>query len=678
VRLTVCVFALSMGLLPQLGDAGAADRPALGAWGVETRHISGTVRPGDDFYRYVNAGWLKTAAPVPGLAYANAFTEAYVRTQGQLQALIDGILASRPDPGSDEDKIATLYRSYVDMDRRNALGLTPIAPELDEVRAIRDHADVAAVMGRPLAKSPMNAAVTVDDRDPRRYTIVLSQGRLGLPGRDYYLTAGEPYAGHRAAYAAHIGEVLRRAGFEAGAARAQAILDFETQLAQAHWTPEEMRDPVKTYHAMTLAELEAYAPGFDWRRYWASIGLGVPDKVVLQTDSAIQKSAAIVAETDIETLRAYLAFHYIDDLSPLLSAEWNDLNFAFYGTRLGGIAQQQSLANRAQAYIAGGFGEILGRTYARKYFPPSHREPMDRMVGHLRAAFRQRLAANAWMDEATRKAAIVKLDAIVSHIGYPDRWRDWSSVAFTPGDLVGNQRAITRFVVADSVARLGEPRRDWQWDYPATAINAGYSPSLNSITFPAGILQPPFFDPAADAAVNYGSIGAVIGHELGHAFDDQGSQSDENGALRDWWTPSARAEFDKRAAGLVAQFDGFTALPGLNVNGRLTLGENIGDLGGLTIGLDAYRAYVQEQHGGQAPVIDGYLGEQRYFLAWAQLWRDYTTPDTLRQNVLSDPHSPSKFRVNGPLRNMDAWYTAFGVKEGDALYLPPEKRVRIW
>jgi putative endopeptidase len=383
VRLTIYLLALSLSLLTLPGDAVAAERPALGAWGIETRHISRTVRPGDDFYRHVNEGWLKTAAPPPGLAYANAFIDAYVRTQGQLQALIDGILASRPEPGSDEDKIATLYRSYVDRDRRNALGLTPIAPEIDAVRAIRDHGDVAAVMGGPFAKSPMNAAVTVDDRDPRRYIIVLSQGGLGLPGRDYYLAAGEPYAGHRAAYAAHIGEVLRRAGFEAGAARAQAILDFETQLAKAHWTPAEMRDPVKTYHAMTLAELEAYAPGFDWRRYWASTGLGVPGKVVLQTDSAIQKSAAIIAGTEIETLRAYLAFHFVDDLSPLLSAEWNDLNFAFHGTRLGGIAQQQSLANRAQAYLAGGFGEILGRAYARKYFPPSHREPMDRMVGQM-------------------------------------------------------------------------------------------------------------------------------------------------------------------------------------------------------------------------------------------------------------------------------------------------------
>lgn len=676
VVLIACVVSASLHVLP--GAALAAEKPVLGAWGIETQHISRTVKPGDDFYRYVNEGWLKTAAPPPGLPYANAFVDAYVRTQGQLRALIDSILASRPEPGSDEDKIATLYRSYVDMDRRNALGLTPIAPDLEEVRAIRDHADAAQVMGRPLAKSPVGAAVIVDSRDPRRYTVVLAQGGLGLPGREYYLDPQEPYAGHRTAYLAHITEVFRRAGIEGGAAKARAILDFETRLAEVQWSPSETRDPVKTYHAMTRAELEAYAPGFAWSQYWASTGIGVPERVVLQTDSAIQKTAGILAATDIETLRAYLTFHYIDDLSPLLSAEWNDLNFAFYSTRLGGIPEQQSIGNRAQAYLAANFGEILGRAYARRYFPASHREQMDLMVGHLRAAFHKRLEANAWMDEPTRRAAIVKLDGIVSHIGYPDRWRDWSTVSFTAGDLVANQRAIVRFFVADAVARLGEPRRDWQWGYPATEINAGYSPSFNSITFPAGILQSPFFDPAADAAVNYGSIGAVIGHELGHAFDDQGSQSDETGALRNWWTAAARAEFDKRAAVLVQQFDGFTALPGLNVNGRLTLGENIGDLGGLTIGLDAYRTFVDERLGGKAPVIDGFTGEQRYFLAWGQLWRDFTTQDTLRRNVLTDPHSPSEFRVNGALRNLDAWTTAFGVKEGDALYLPPEKRVRIW
>ena len=678
MRATLIACAMSVGLYVSPGAATAADKPVLGTWGIETRHMSRTVKPGDDFYRYVNEGWLKTAAPPPGLANANAFVDAYLRTQGQLQSLIDRILASRPEPGSDEDKIATLYRSYVDMDRRNALGLTPIAAELEEVRAIRDHADVAAVMGRPLAKSPINTAVTVDSRDPQRYAIAVGQAGLGLPGRDYYLSAQEPYVGHRAAYVAHIAEVLRRAGIDGGAAKGQAILAFETSIAQAHWTPAEQRDPVKSYNAMTLAQLEAYAPGLAWSRYFQSTGLGQPSRVILQADSAVQKIAAIVGATDVETLRAYLTFHYIDDLSSLLTAELNDLNFAFYGTRLGGIPQQQSVANRAQAYIALSFGEILGRAYVRQFFPASHREQMDMMVGHLRKAFRNRLEANTWMDEPTRKAAIVKLDAIVSHVGYPDRWRDWSAVSFTPGNLVENQRAIVRFFMADSVARLGERRRDWQWAYPATEINAGYSPDMNSITFPAGILQSPFFDPAADAAVNYGSIGAVIGHELGHAFDDQGSQSDETGALRDWWTPAARAEFEKRAAMLVAQFDGFTALPGLNVNGRLTLGENIGDLGGLTIGLDAYRAYVREQLDGKAPVIDGFTGEQRYFMAWAQLWRDFTTQDTLRRNVLTDPHSPSEFRVNGPLRNMDDWYAAFGVREGDALYLPPEKRVKIW
>lgn len=678
MRHGLIAFAIALPLLASTLAAKAADKPVLGTWGVETQHLSRTVKPGDDFYRYVNEGWLKTAAPPPGLPFANAFVDAYLRTQGQLQTLIDRILASSPQPGSDEAKIAALYRSYVDIERRNALGLAPVAAALESIRGVTSRDDVLMLMARPFFKGPIDVGVVIDDKAPQSYVVTLGQGGLGLPSRDYYLAPDEPYAGHRKAYVAYIADVFRRAGIAAGDAEAQAILDYETKLAQAQWTVTERRDAVKTYHAMTMPELEAYAPGFGWSRYFAALGLGSPPKVVLQTDTGLQKAAAIFASTDVSTLRAYLAFHYVNDMAPLLTADWDDRNFAFYGTRLGGIPQQQSLANRAQAFIAGSFGEILGRAYARSFFPASHREQMDLMIRHLRDAYRKRLETNAWMDEPTRQAALVKLAAIVQHIGFPDRWRDWSAVSFDPVDLIGNKLAIHRFELADAIARLGESRRDWQWGYPATEINAGYSPSLNSITFPAGILQSPFFDSAADPAVNYGSIGAVIGHELGHAFDDQGSQSDEKGALRNWWTPGARAEFNKRADVLVEQFNGYTAMPGLNINGRLTLGENIGDLGGLVIGLEAYRTFVNEQQGGKAPVIDGYTGEQRYFLAWGQLWRDFTEPDTLRRNVLTDPHSPNMFRVNGALRNVDGWYEAFGVKPGDAMYVAPEKRVKIW
>jgi putative endopeptidase len=673
------ILFLSLSLvLPILGQANAAEKPVLGAWGIETQHISATVRPGDDFYRYVNEGWLKTAAPPPGLPYANAFTEAYLRTQDQLRKLISGILASKPAPGSDEAKIAALYSSYIDLARRNERGLSSIMADLDAIRAVTTHEEAARVLARPVSTSPIASGVIIDDKNPRRYVIGAGQGGLGLPSREYYLTAAQPFEGHRAAYLAYIASTFERAGMSGGKDRAEAILAFETKLAEAHWTPAERRDPVKSYHLMPFEKLLSYAPAFPWEAYFAAAGYGRPVEVVLTTDTSVKKSAEIFRAADIETIKSYLAFHLIDQLAPFLTEELDQANFDFYKKRLSGIATRQSAAEIAQVLVTQTFGEILGRVYVKAYFPADYRAKMDRMVANLRDAFRKRLEANPWMDEPTRKAALVKLEAVVSHIGYPDRWRDWFSVEFDPADSVANLLKVLAFQRADTIAMLGEKRRDWQWPWPAVEINAGYSQELNSITFPAGILQSPFFDPYADEAVNYGSIGAVIGHELGHGFDDMGSQSDEKGALRNWWTDESRAEFGKRTDVLVEQFSAYSPIPGMRVNGRLTLGENIGDLGGLTIAYEAYREFVAKEQGGQAPVIDGFTGDQRFFLAWGQLWRDFTTPDMARQNVLSDPHSPNEFRVNGALRNVDAWYAAFGIKVGDKLYLPPEKRVSIW
>ena len=674
-----CV-AVSMALAGAAGaePAAAPQQPVLGAWGVETQQISSVIKPGDDFYRHVNEGWLKTAAPPPGLPYANAFVDAYLRTQTQLQALIDDILSSKPAPGSDEEKIATLYRSYVDVAKRNALGLVPLQADLDAIAAIASHEDAARIMARPFMKSLIGIGVSVDARRPQRYVVVAGQSGLGLPSREYYLATEEPFAGHRAAYAAYIADVFKRAGIDGGAQRAKAIVALETEIAAAHWSPAEMRDPVKGYRLMGMDALQAYAPGFGWRAYLTEATLGQTQELVLTTDTAVQVLARLFAETDMETLKSYLAFHCIDERAPVLSEEWEKANFDFHVRRLAGVQEQRPLNDRALSFLSGEFGEVLGRAYARKYFPEDYREQMNRMVDHLRAAFCMRLEANAWMDEATRREAITKLDAIVSHVGYADRWRNVTSVSFDPGDLVGNWRRIAAFELADAVKALGEPRRDWMWAYPAMEINAGYSPQFNSITFPAGILQSPFFDPFADPAVNYGSIGAVIGHELGHAFDDQGSQSDATGALRNWWSDASRAEFRKRADMLVQQYGSYAPMEGMTINGELTLGENIGDLGGLTIAYDAYQMHVRAVDGGKAPVIDGFSGDQRFFLAWAQLWRDYTTPAMKRQNLLTDPHSPGEFRANGTVRNFDPWYAAFGVDEGARMYLAPGKRVRIW
>jgi endothelin-converting enzyme/putative endopeptidase len=655
----------------------AAQKPILGEWGVETQSISKDVRPGDDFYRYVNEGWLKTAAPPPGFPFSNAFVDATLRTQGQLRELIDSILASDPAPGSDEALLGAFYRSYVDVARRNELGMTPLKPQLDAIAALETREDVARMMGRAFMASFVSAGVGTDAKNPKRYLVKVSQSGIGLPSPEYFLTAGEPFEGVRAAYLAYITDVLTRAGISEADTRAKAILDLETQIAGLHWTAAEKRDPVRSYNLMTRDALEAYAPGFAWGAYLDAAGFGDVTELVLSTDTSVQALAELFSQTDVATMKDYLTYHYIDSLAPMLSEDWENAHFAFHSTRLAGTAQQDSVENRAVAIIGVVLGEPLGRAYAKVYFPESYRATMDDLVVNIRAALQARLEANDWMDEPTRAAALEKLEAIVSNIGYPDQWRDFSALKMDPADLFGNMMQLTEFENADAVAMLAAPRREWMWPMTVTAINAGYAPALNSITFPAAILQPPFFDPHADPAVNYGAIGAVIGHELSHGFDDQGSQFDPEGVLRNWWTDASRAEFNARAAVLVEQYNAYSPIEGMNINGALTLGENIGDLGGISIAYDAYRLHVAGEPGGEAPVIDGFTGDQRFFLSWAQLWREVTQPDVARQQLLSDPHSPNEFRV-ATVRNFEPWYKAFDVREGDKMFLPAAERVNIW
>lgn len=675
--LSSLLLGVSMILGAVAQDSAPASKPVLGTWGVETQNISTTLRPGDDFYRYVNEGWLKTAAPPPGLPYANAFVDAYLRTQGQLAELMAKIEAGTFPQGSDEQMIGALYKSYVDMDTRNARGLSPIKAEVDALLKVASREEAATWMARPFVISFVGAGPATDEKSPQRYVLHAVQTGLGLPSPEYYLKAEEPYAGHRIAYRDYIKATFDRAGIADGLARADAILALETEIAKRHWTLEQRRDPVKGYNLMSIDALKAYAPGFPWDAYLNESGFGAQSEIVLMTDSSIQALAKLFGETPVETLQSYMAFHYIDSFAPVLSAEFQEANFALYGARLSGTPEQQPIENRAFGFINKHFGEVLGRAYVKQFFPEDYKAQMDALVTNVRAAFKTRLEANAWMDEPTRKEALAKLEQVVSRIGYPDKYRDYSTLTLAPDDIVGNWRRISEFEHADALKLFNETRRDWAWDYSANEINAGYNPSNNTITFPAGILQSPFFDPFADPAVNYGAIGAVIGHELGHAFDDQGSQSDGTGALRNWWTDAARAEFKKRTDILIEQFNGFSPIEGMYVNGALTLGENIGDLGGLAIGFEAFQMYEATLPGGKAPVIDGFTGAQRFFLSWSQLWRDFTAPDMQRQNLLSDVHSPSEFRAN-TVRNFDPWYEAFDVKEGDKMYLPPEKRVKIW
>jgi endothelin-converting enzyme/putative endopeptidase len=671
----ILLSVLSTGLA--FAETSPVEKAILGDWGVETQSISTSIKPGDDFYRYVNEGWLKTATPPPGFPFSNAFVDATLKTQGQLRELIAAILATNPAPGSDEAMIGAFHTSYMDVAKRNELGLTPLKPQLDAIDALKTREDVAGMMGQSFMAAFVSAGVGTDVKNPKRYVVKVSQSGLGLPSPEFYLTAGEPYEGLRAAYGAYIEDVFARAGVADGNAKAEAILALETQIAGLHWTAAQKRDPVRAYNLMTRDALEAYAPGFAWGPYLKAAGFGAVQELVLSTDTAVQALSRLFGETDVETMKAYLTYHYIDSLAPMLSEDWENAHFAFHSTRLSGTSQQDTLDNRAVGMLGYLLGEPLGHAYARAYFPDSYRVEMEEMVTNIRAAFQARLEANDWMDDATRDAALTKLAAITSHVGFADQWRDYSSVQLEPTDLFGNLMKLTEFEKVDAVSILNQPRRDWMWPMNAMEINAGYAPPLNSITFPAAILQSPFFDPSADPAVNYGAIGAVIAHELSHAFDDQGSQFDPEGVLRNWWTDASRAEFTARAAVLVDQYNAYSPIEGMQVNGALTLGENIADLGGITIAYDAYQIHVAKDDGGSAPVLDGFTGDQRFFLAWAQLWREVKQPDVARQQLLSDPHSPNEYRAD-TVRNVDAWYAAFGVQEGDRMYLPPDQRVKIW
>jgi endothelin-converting enzyme/putative endopeptidase len=680
MRTAALALVLAGSLLGSTSFLAAQTGPKaeIGSWGVDLNGLSKAARPGDDFYGFVNEGWSRTATIPAGMPAYDDFVRLYLSNQQRVDGIIKELLATRQPPGSSEQQIADLYRSASDRARLNRLGLQPIRKDLADIAAIRSHEDVARNFALPWQSAPIDAGVLNDPGDPARYIASIGQGGLTIAGADYYLRDGQPYETIRAALRDYIGAALKRANIADPETKAVRIIELETAIARLHWTPAQQRDPVKMYKPMTIAELERFAPGFAWKPYLAARGYDRVNRVNVMTSTAVQGLAHLVAATPVAVWRDYLTFHTLDTWSTNLDDQWQQANFDFHKKLLQGIQQRRPPEAEATEVVSAFLAEPVGRIYVRKYFPAAYRAQVDEMVGFIRAAFQRRITGAAWMDDPTRQEALAKLAKVTSHIGYPERWRDLSSIDIRPDDYVGNVKRCLEWQRADARQMLEEPRRQWQWVYPPQEINAGYSASMNSITFPAGILQPPFFDPSADAAVNFGSIAAVIGHEFGHAFDDQGSRSDGEGRLRDWWTPAARAEFDRRTAGLVEQFGQYEPVPGTRINGRQNLGENIGDLGGLTIAYEAYRQYVTAKQGGTAPVIDGYSGDQRFFMAWAQLWRSIASPEQLRRRTLTDPHSAGPFRANGVVRNMDAWYEAFGVKPGDKLYLPKEQRVRIW
>jgi putative endopeptidase len=660
---------------PQAATA-PSKHAAIGAWGIDLADADHSVKPGDDFYRYAIGHWLDTNRIPPDRTSWGTFVELADAAEKQLRGIVEGLPANAPK-GSNEQKVGDFYRAYLDTDAIEKLGLTPVRASLDAIAAVRTHEDVARIMGRPdmPVRTPVREGITVDQKNPDRYIVAVTQSGLGLPERDYYLKDDPKLVEIRAQYQAHIERMLALAGEKNAADEAKSILDLETQIAKIHWPAAKRRERDLTYNLRTREELEKLAPSFPWQAELAAAGIADQREFVVRELDAVEGLAKLFTQVPVATWRSYLTYHFLANTADTLPKAFDDERFGFYGHTLNGQPEQRERWKRGIAAIDNGLGEALGQLYVAKYFPPDSKAKMVSLVENLRAAYAERVKHLTWMSEPTKKAALEKLATFRPKIGYPDKWRDYSALEVRAGDAYGNSIRAAVYDWDRDVNRLGKPTDRDEWGMTPQTVNAYYNPTFNEVVFPAAILQPPYFDANADPAVNYGAIGGVIGHEMGHGFDDQGSKSDARGILRTWWAPEDTSAFKKLVDSLATQYDSYMALPGLNVNGRLTLGENIGDLGGLSVALEAYHISLK---GKPAPVLDGLTGEQRFFLSWAQGWRNLIRDERLRVQVMSDPHSPSKFRVNGVVRNIDAWYAAFKVQPGDRLYLPPDQRVHIW
>jgi len=661
------------GALAQAADHLAS--PRYGTWGVDLSGRAESVRPGDDFFRFANGTYLdQLEIPADRSTFGN-FHVLRDLSEMRVHALVEQ-MAAHPPADPEAVKVAAFYKAFMDEARVEALGARPLAPALAVVRGAESHQALARVMGaspKSFHKALFAFYIFADAKEPERYGVYLGQSGLGLPDREYYLQ--EQFAEQKAKYELYVAEILGLAGWPDAAAQARAIVDFETKIAEVSWTRAARRDRDRTYNAMTVAELEAAAPGFPWREFLQAADLGDRERLIVAEDTAIFQIAAIFAETPLETLRSWAAFSFADNAAPYLSKAFTDARFEFRNKTLSGQPEERERWKRAVTALESAMGEAVGRFYVDRYFPPEAKEKMDALVGDLKIAMAGRIQRVDWMTPETKDQAMQKLARFRVKIGFPDQWRDYSALEVREDDLFGNVERAMAHEWAREVDRLDDPVDRDEWGMTPQTVNAYYSSTMNEIVFPAAILQPPFFDPDADPAVNYGAIGAVIGHEITHGFDDQGRKSDGEGRLRDWWTPEDGARFDAAADRLGAQYETYEPLPGSRLDGRLTMGENVADLGGLLLAIDAYHNSL----GGQpAPVIDGLTGDQRLFLAFAQVWRQKYRDDALRQQVVAGPHSPAEFRVNGVVRNIDAWYRAFDVQPNDRLYVAPEDRVRIW
>ncbi len=648
----------------------AADKPQIGNFGFDEAGMDRSVAPGDDFYAFANGTWAKNT-PIPAdKSNYGMFTVLDDLSKERTHTILD---KAKGDPSS---KIGTAYAAYLDQAAIDAKGLKPIQPWLAKIKAVKTKADYAALAAeadRSGIEIPFGSYVGQDDKQPEIYALSLAQSGLGLPDRDYYLEADPKLVEARTAYEAHIAKMFTLAGEANAAARAKAIVAFETEIAKASWTRIDSRDATKTYNKMSVADLQETAPGFDFVRYFAGVGAPVQTVIVAQP-SAVTAIAKLIAAAPIAVLQDQLLLRSLDSFADVLPSAFDKEHFAFYGTILSGTPEQEVRWKRAVTFTADALSDEVSKVYVADYFPPETKAAADALVKNIIAAMGRRIDALPWMAAETKVKAHAKLAAFTPKIGYPDRWRDYSALDIKPGDAFGNNVRANMWAHEYNVTKLGKPIYRWEWGMTPMEVNAYANFGMVEIVFPAAILQPPFFDPHADPAVNYGGIGAVIGHELSHHFDDQGSKYDKTGQLTDWWTPADVAAFQARTGALVKEYDGYEPLPGMHLKGALTLGENVADLAGLTVAYDAYHSAL---NGATPPVIDGFSGDQRFYLGWAQVWRRSYREANLRQRLLTDPHSPSEQR-SWVVRNLDPWYAAYKPQATGKLFLAPAARVRIW
>ncbi|MFI4974852.1 MAG: M13 family metallopeptidase [Caulobacterales bacterium] len=674
------VASLGLASLSQAADPTLATPPATeaahaGPWGFDLAGRDPTVAPGRDFYEYANGDYLKSLQIPADRSSYGAFDVLQVLSQERVHGLLERAAADSTASG-DEGKIGAFYRAFMDEGRVEALDAKPLAPELAMIRSADSREAIASLMGRgskSYFSSFFGAYIASDAKDPDHYAVYLGQAGLGLPDRDYYLQ--DSFAPQKARYQAYVAQMLAAIDWPNADAEAKAIVDMETQIAQVQWSRAQGRDPVKSYNPMTPAELARTAPGFPWNAYLRAADLGRVNRVVVGESTAFPKIAEVFARTPIHTLRAWEAFNVTDSAAPYLSKRFVEAEFEFRNKALYGQREIRPRWKRAAAAVNNGMGEAVGRVYVAQYFPPESKAKALALVGDIRAAMGARIQRVSWMSDATKHRALEKLSKLSVKIGYPVKWRDYGPLAIGAGDLFGDVERAQAFEWAYRVGRLHKPVDREEWGLTPQTVNAYYSPTENEIVFPAAILQPPFFDPSADTAVNYGAIGAVIGHEMTHGFDDEGRQFDGTGKLTDWWAPEDAAKFAAQTTILGAQYSAFEPLPGAHVKGDQTMGENIADLGGVLLALDAYHMSL---NGRPAPVLDGVTGDQRVFFGFAQVWRSAERDDALRSQLVSDVHAPAHQRVDGVVRNVDAWYAAFDIKPTDPMYVAPENRVRIW